>query len=548
MTESGGGIGRRLRDAWYASPLHAWRISGDTPEALAVPLSDAWPGDADVGRGILEGLFPVDGQSIQAGADPWTHDQLTPDLAEELNRFEWLRDLRDLGGDAARLRARDLVASWLDASGRWDNLAWRPDILGARLASWIGAYAFFAESADDQFRHELLEAISRQYRHLVRAIGEGPSGSARLDALKGALIAGIALGERPDALEPLLQRLNATIRTQILPDGGHVSRAPRVQVRVLAALVDMRSALRASGMGETPMLDDPIQRMTGVLRMLRHGDGGLALFNGAIEDGIWGTDALLARTESKAKAMASAPDVGFERMSAGRMALVMDTGRPSAVDGQAHAGTLAFELSVGKQRLIVNCGAAPAEPRWQVPLRASAAHSTLIIDDTNSSEITADGEIGRAPREVRVERWDSDGAIWLEAEHDGYVPVFGVAHRRRIYMAPAGDDVRGEDLLSYSGAPGEKPVEAVIRFHLHPRVSASMVQGGGAVLIRTSTGGGWRMRTSGGVLDLVDSVYFGDRGIMQRTRQITLTVPLDTIREAGSISAKWALRREDKRS
>lgn len=547
MSGSEGGLGRRLREAWYGSPLHSWRISGHAPDTLAVPVGDAWPGDSDAGRGILEGMFPVNGQSIQAGANPWTADHLPPAITLGLHRFDWLRDLRDLGGDAARLRARDLVTSWLQTQQHWSRHAWRADILGTRLAAWIGTYAFFADSADDAFRAALLGSVAKQLRHLLHALGSGPEGAGRIEALKGGVIATVALGEPRDRLDSLMSRLDSTIRVQILPDGGHVSRAPQLQVRVLAALVDIRSALRAGGLPDTPNLDDTIQRMTGVLRMLRHGDGGLALFNGAIEDGIWGTDALLARTESKSKALTSTPQFGFERMAAGRMILIADCGAPSSHDRFAHAGTLGFELSVGKQRLIVNCGSAPSEPRWDGALRASAAHSNLTIDDTNSSEIRDDGSVGRRPGEIRTERWDADGAAWLEAEHDGYTAVFGLSHRRRIYMAPGGDDVRGEDLLSYSGAPGDKPSVAVARFHLHPRIAASIVQNGSAVLIRTTTGAGWRFRASGGDLDLTDSVYFGQGGQMQRTKQITLTISLSEIREAGSVSAKWALRREDKR-
>src|SRR3546814_9354576 len=86
------------------------------------------------------------------------------------------------------------------------------------------------------------------------------------------------------------------------------------------------------------------------LRMLRHGDGGLALFNGATEGIVWRIDSLLARAESKARAIASAPDTGFERLSAGRALAIMDTGVTTADEGLAHAGTLAFELSVGKER------------------------------------------------------------------------------------------------------------------------------------------------------------------------------------------------------
>ena len=35
---------------------------------------------------------------------------------------------------------------------------------------------------------------------------------------------------------------------------------------------------------------------------------------------------------------------------------------------------------------------------------------------------------------------------------------------------------RGADILDYTGAPGEIPRLAVVRFHLHPRVTAAMLR------------------------------------------------------------------------
>ena len=543
-----GGFGRRLREAWYASPIHAWRISGDSPDGLAVALTDPWPGDADAGREILEGAFPVAGQLVHVGAYPWRTDGLTGGAAETLHRFEWLRDLRDLGGDAARRRARDLVGGWIEVFDRWDRLAWRSDILSTRLAAWVATFGFFAESADEGFREAVLASLARQHRHLLGALSGGPYGIARVEALRGAIAAGVALGHDGDRLQALVDRLDATVREQVLPDGGHRARSPRAQLTVLAGLVDSRAALRAAGRESTGGLDEAIGRMTGVLRMMRHGDGGLALFNGATEGTVWRIDSLLARTESKARAIASATDTGFERLTAGRAVAIMDTGVPTAEENLVHAGSLSFELSVGKERLIVNCGAAPADPRWEAALRATAAHSALVVDDTNSSEIAADGALGRRPTRVRVERWEADGAVWVEAEHDGYAETHGVTHRRRLYLAAGGDDLRGEDVLTYAGGPGARPAEAVIRFHLHPRVAASVVQNGAAALLRTASGAGWRLRSAGGALQLQDSVYFGDRGTLQRCRQLVLAMPAGAVRDDGSLTIKWALRREERRS
>lgn len=540
------GLSDRLREAYFASPFHAWRLAGSGPDALAVNVTDAWPGDPELGRELLEGMCVVAGTPVQIGADPWGDGGYSDSAMEALHRFEWLRDLRDLGGDAGRRRARDLVGNWIAHHDRWSRLAWRPDLLAARLAAWATTFGFFAESADDEFRRDVLDSMARQFRHLCGTVETGPGGVARLETLRGALIAGVAIGAGAETIQALADRLEAAVRVQILPDGGHRDRSPETQAAALAALVDARAALRAAGRDSTAVLDETIQRMTGVLRMLRHGDGGLSLFNGATEGAVWRLDSLIARTETKTRAVTSALDTGFERLVAGRTVLIADTGVP-VEDGRAHAGTLSFELSVGKERLVVNCGAAPGDPRWEGVLRATAAHSSLVIDDTNTTEIRPDGDLGRRPGSVRLERWEADGSVWLEAEHDGYRDSHSITHRRRLFLAAGGDDLRGEDVLSYTGGPGSKPVEAAIRFHLHPRVSASLIQNGASALLRLPSGAGWRMRCTGGRLALNESVYFGENGRMQRTRQIVVTTPLGDLRVQGAISMKWALRREDRR-
>ncbi|MDF1794270.1 MAG: heparinase II/III family protein [Thalassobaculaceae bacterium] len=541
------GLSDRLRDAYFASPVHAWRLSGPVPDGLAVSVDDAWAGDPDLGRELLEGTYAAAGVALQVGADPWDQTGYSDKALDVLHRFEWLRDLRDLGGDAARRRARDLVGGWIDRYPNWDRVIWRPDLLAARIAAWIHTFGFFADSADDEFRRRVLESLIRQYRHLTRSVENGPGGVGRLKTIRGALIAAVALGADSDAVQTLVDRLDATVRAQVLPDGGHRSRSPAMQAEALAALVDARAALRAAGRESTAALDEVIQRMTGVLRMLRHGDGGLALFNGATEGQVWRLDTLIARTETKTRAVTSAAEAGFERLVAGRAVTILDTGAPVTTDDTAHAGTLSLEFSVGKERLVVNCGAAPTDPRWHSVLRASAAHSGLVIDDTNSSELRPDGSLGRRPGQIRLERWEADGSVWVEAEHDGYRESHSIVHRRRLFLAAGGDDLRGEDVVNYTGGPGARPVEAAIRFHLHPRVSASLIQNGASVLLRMPSGAGWRLRATGGRLAVNESVYFGEGGHLQRTRQVVITVPLEELRDLGSVSIKWALRREDRR-
>ena len=136
---------------------------------------------------------------------------------------------------------------------------------------------------------------------------------------------------------------------------------------------------------------------------LRHGDGGLALFNGTKEDLPSLIDLVLAQAGRARGASSSLSASGLYRLAAGKSLLFVDAGAPTppGLDQFAHAGTLGFEFSVGKERLIVNCGAAPAVAgEWRDALRSTAAHSTLTIADVSSSEIRENG-LGRRPANVQ---------------------------------------------------------------------------------------------------------------------------------------------------
>ena len=158
---------------------------------------------------------------------------------------------------------------------------------------------------------------------------------------------------------------------------------------------------------------------------------------------------LLHRCHGTQRALTSAPESGFERVQAGRSLLIVDAGRapPPGLDLASHAGALSFEFSVGRERLLVNCGARGWDPDWAGALRATAAHNTLSIDEVNSAELLPHGGFGRQPDQVTCRREEREGHCLLELSHDGYLDRFGLLHRRQLYLSPGGDDLRGEDSI-----------------------------------------------------------------------------------------------------
>lgn len=556
--ESGGGLSRNTTSArrgpglsgargaaywvarlWFRGLFYGHSLRGRRPSALTFIPAENWPGNAERGA-LLSGRqlrfrnHTVNAQDAAAGTANPGEVWLT-----EYHGFGWLRDLRAVGTEEARVQARTYVADWIAHNSRWNALTWRPDILAARLCNWLTHADFVSAGGDVAFAESFLDSIARQVRHLRRAARFVHGGVDQLVVLKGMVYASLCLPGGVRYLPRLLRQVSQACDRQILQDGGHVERSPAAQLEALRCLIDIRAALIACKADVPEALQRAIDRAAPMLRFFRHGDGGFALFNGADEGEPWMIDVVLTRAEARGKPLASAPHSGFERIVADRTLLLVDSGMPSRTAPRAHAGTLSFEMSVGKQRIIVNCGAfSGRDEAWRQVQRSTAAHSTMTVDDRNSTTLRDDGTISDGPRNVGCQRMESDGNIWLDMSHDGYMQNAGVLHRRRIYINGAGTDIRGEDSLSGSGDH-----RFAIRFHLHPTVKASLVKDGTSVLLRLPDGSGWRMRCSGGVASLQESIYLGESREARRCEQIVI----NGATASGEALVKWALTRLAKR-
>lgn len=528
---------RRMLAPLHGSPLYRWWLgrngSDKEPRALAVAIM---PGDERIGSQIAALLFERDGERIDKPAPLADPPGASEGWRMWLDGFGWLADLAELG-PAARQPARQLVDRWIAENPLSSGLAWRPDIAGRRLAHWIQWQGIFLAPVPADFRARYLRSVHLHKNHLAATIASAPAGSGTIAALKGLLFCALALDD--DGLRiRATRRLDSALAQQLLPDGMHVERSPALQLAVLRDLAEIASAHTMAGRAVPPALSAAMQAMIPALMMFRHGDGGLALFNDSTETGTGTVERVLSAIGGGRTALDQAPNGGFQRLARGSLVAILDAGRPAPpdFDAHAHAGTLALEVSSGRERLIVNCGAHPYHPDWRQAQRYSAAHSTLVIDDTSSSQIRANGSFGRRPMHVVCRREELDGQIWIDASHDGYLPKLGVTHRRRLYLTPDGEDLRGEDIVEGHGG-----ANFALRFHLHPDVDASLAQSGTAALLRLPSGQGWRLRIGGGALSIEESAYLGKRGQVQRTMQVVASGPL----EGDETILRWALMRED---
>jgi len=565
-----GQAGRMLANLVFATKPYRMTLRGPMPDAIVLNPQELRPADPRIGDAIIDGRFDLPGGKLQG--DPATLFSADPPsrlFAETLHGFTWLRHLAASTNEGRTEAAQTLARTWLEQCGHWHASGWQPHVIARRLMSWASHGPLLLDGADLVYRSTLLRSMAAQARHLARMAQRAPHGPDRLTAAIGLALSGITLSEGRSRLARGLVLLARELDRQLLPDGGHVSRNPQVQRELLADLVTLRDALMARDVQVPAPVLNAIDRGMPMLRFFRHGDGRLALFNGADEGPATAADAVLAHDDANGRPFGFAPHSGFQRAAAGRTLIVVDAGAPPkpADASRAHAGCLSFEMSAGRHRLVVNCGpaplqdATPAAAAWSDAARATAAHSTVTVDDTSSARILQARWLRRllgarltgGPQLVESRRTEEERGVWLEMRHDGYTPRFGLEHERRVFLSANGDDFRGEDTLFRLRPPPspwwdplglvthEEPQESfAIRFHLHPDVRASLAHDGTTVLALLPNGDGWQFRASGNAdMTLEDSIYMGQPGPPRRTRQIVVAHHVFR----GEAHVKWSFRR-----
>jgi len=509
-------------------------------DRLLIAPQDLRTADATVATDIYAGVFVFSGQIVECnGRSPFAMPAPGEDWARVLHGFGWLRHLRAADTAIARSNARILVDDWLRIADH-PPIAWEPEVVARRTMAWLAQSPMILAEADQAFYHRFLAGLTRQFRWLRARAGEEPPGLPRLKVTLAVLATAIAIDGFRRHIKAASRRLDEELRRQILPDGGHVGRNPLTILDVLIDLLPVRQALAARGHAVSPVMMNSIDRMMPMLRFFRHGDGAVALFNGASTTPTDLVATVLAYDDGQGRPHGNAPHSGYQRLEAEKTVVVIDTGAPPPPEfaRSAHAGCLAFELSSGPARFVVNCGA-PFRPArdWRRVARSTAAHSTLVVDDHSSAAIRDAGLLAdlvgpillHGPSDVPVDRSEADDGVTITASHDGYVAPYGVVHERTLRLAAAGDTLDGRDrIVPVDG--GGKGVPFVIRFHLHPSVKVGRLGDTGVVLIGTA-GEGWEFHCDDAPPAIEESVHLADLHGLRRTSQIVLVSEADGPRE-----------------
>lgn len=500
------------------------------------------------GRQLVAGNFLFAGSHVH---DPnrtiWRLPDQSPAFQEEVHGFAWLDDLAAVGDLAARQRAQAWLAEWIELYGKGAGPGWSPDLTGRRLIRWINHAIFLLNGQTSAYSKTYYRSMGQQTIFLSRRWRSASSGLPRFEALAGLIYAGIALEGMEGRVDPAIKALARECESQIDAEGGIPTRNPEELLEVFTLLNWSASALAEAGRMAAKEHLAAIERIAPTLRALRHSDGGLARFHGGGRGLEGRLDHALANSGVKSGAPAGL-SMGFARLHGGRSSVIMDAAQPPTGPSSynAHASTLAFELTSGRRPLVVNCGSgASFGPDWRRAGRATPSHSTLGIEGYSSSRLGPRRVVGGLAREiladtpsdVRVQFMHEQEFHAIIAGHDGYLKTHGLTHIRRLDLSYNGRSLAGEDTLATIDKRDEARFEKMldrsrlqgitfqIRFHLHPDVDATIDLGGSAVSMALKSGEIWVLRHDGNAkLSLDPSVYLEKGRLKPRAaKQVVLS-------------------------
>ena len=542
------GAGERLLRLAYrlgipSSTLAAPFRKASKPRLLAT-VSNPLPGSKVAGTALRAGHFLVHGaKSPIAQIDFAGAARMAPPLERVVHSFAWLADLEaSAPRETVVPVAERVLSAWLNANSRLPSKpgkgpAWSLANAGARELNWLVHGPLILSGSDKVLRGKVLAALNETARWLDKNVGRGEDLLAQVAGWCGIVAAGLLL---PDGKPRRLFGEAGLIRALgelVGDDGGVLSRSPMAQIEAIGLLVKLRACYQAVRRDPPQALETIMGLLVPPLLALTHHDGSLGSWQGG-----WAVDAgelsgLIAASGVRARPLRDVRQWGYQRVVAQKGLLQLDAAPPPLAKHARSgcASTLAFEFSHAGHRIVVNCGGAGCAGglmpiRLEQGLRATAAHSTLVLDDVNSTAILINGKIGSGVSEVEVDRRTllgdkHGGATRLEASHNGYAGRYGLTHRRILILRDDGSELRGEDLLVPSGGKGKSgKVGYAIRFHLGMGIEVGLSENGQGAGLALPDGSYWQFIAGGdGQVTIEESIWADGHGRPQPIQQLVVS-------------------------
>lgn len=398
----------------------------------------------------------------------------------------------DLNAKDADLRSewhRDLLVDWIRQNPVGEGSGWEPYPVSLRIVNWLKS-----SFSGQKLSPGMEQSLAIQANYLAQHVEWHLLGNHLFANAKALLFSGLYFDGKDanDWLECALKVLHHEIPEQILPDGGQFELSPMYHALALEDMLDILNILTCypdMASEQVSLLRNAIEirvpKMLNWLSAMSHPNDELSFFN----DTALGIAPSTAELSAYAKRLGinffpTRSDIemlsesGYLSIFKGQAFLIADVGRigPDYLPGHSHADTLSFELSVAGSKVLVNSGTSVyGEGAERLRQRGTAAHNTVVVESSNSSEVWRSFRVARRASVIGLNVQSSDEEVMIEASHDGYSRLKGKPIHTRIWRLD-------HNWLHITDSVSP-PAKAQARYHVHPDIRVEMTGARRGVLV-----------------------------------------------------------------
>jgi len=427
---------------------------------------------------------------------------------------------------------KDHIQRWiLENPFKSKGPAWDPYTLSLRIVNWIKFFSNEKSVLDNE-----ISSLLEQIRFLNKTLEYHLLGNHLLENAKALIFSGLFFNDPESSkwLNKGILILEKELQEQILKDGAHFELSPMyhsimldlvIDIYELSILADNFNYKHLSSKKE--FFANVISKMYSWLIHMTHPDGEISYFNDSAIGVAKSPEKIFSRLNKlnlllKHSFNSNAihlEESGFYRIYDYGFTIFFDCGDigPSYLPGHGHADSLSLELSYLDQRIFVNLGTSEYKKGSRRDFeRGTMAHSTLSVNNKNSSEVWDSFRVGNRAKVTNSNLNNQRNTTSIIGEHNGYNFIEkNLMHQRKIEIDKF--QISIIDKLTRSGH------SAIVKFHLHPDIDISCNNENKCGVLILPNGNKIEWIAECEKIYIEDSEYASEFGILNKTKTLCLS-------------------------
>tara|TARA_B100000989_G_scaffold295808_1_gene277612 strand:+ start:2380 stop:3912 length:1533 start_codon:yes stop_codon:yes gene_type:complete len=454
---------------------------------------------------------------------------------KSVHTFDFLNFSNKLGGTIGINLAREAIFGWFKINKNKINFPWFEDLSSRRLINLIYNYEYINSSSKINDKKKLDSIILFHIQRVLFEFNLKKIGAISSFDLIAFLISNLLLKKNNTNK---ISYIKFIIEHQIDKLGMHKSYNVLEHSKFINNLNEIKNILLFFQANEAGSFDKLILKMTSVLNQYFHDDGSIPLFNGS--NNIY--TKIIYNSLNKQDYFKKR---GFNNISNGlafysdkNKKIFFDVVQPNTdqISSNLSAGTLSIEISGFGEKIFTNCGASESFGKNPEYLRYSAAHSTIILQNTNISEIKEGNPHIKFPQSVVFRKEENSEGEIFEGSHNGYLKKFNKIIKRRLIISKYTNRIVGEDSFISIKDVAERLIYH-IRFHLADGMTFNFTNNKKNIILKTKLNNIWLFKSEKELI--VEDSILVDNNITKITKQIVMKgIILDR-----KIIEKWSLEK-----